>query len=96
MSVDTPFVPVRRFDAAQPIAEIVDGLSAWQPENLVVYASMSRVLADEQLAGRLKISPRAVMCSSEVLTGEAIARVERAWGSRPFNVYAATETAGIA
>ncbi len=96
MSVDTPFVPVGRFDGAQPIAEIVDGLNAWQPENLVVYASMSRVLADEQLAGRLKISPRAVMCSSEVLTDEAIARVQRAWGSRPFNVYAATETAGIA
>jgi len=36
------------------------------------------------------------MCSSEVLTDEAIGRVERAWGNRPFNVYAATETAGIA
>ena len=96
MSVDTPFVPVRRFDATQPLAEIVAGLNDWQPENLVVYASMSRVLADEQLAGRLRIQPKAVMCSSEVLTEEAIARVVRAWGHRPFNVYAATETAGIA
>ncbi|HEU0030044.1 MAG TPA: hypothetical protein VFQ53_05390 [Kofleriaceae bacterium] len=95
-SVDTPFVPVRRFDATQPLREIVDGLNAWQPENLIVYASMSRVLAEEQLAGRLRIRPRAVMCSSEVLTAEAITRVERAWGSRPFDVYAATETAGIA
>lgn len=95
-SVDSPFVPVRRFDAMQPLDEIVDGLNAWQPENLILYASMSRVLAEEQLTGRLKISPRAVMCSSEVLTAEAIARVERAWGIRPFNVYAATETAGIA
>ena len=96
MSVDTPFIPVRRFDATQPLAEIVAGLNDWQPENLIVYASMSRVLAEEQLAGRLQIHPKAVMCSSEVLTEEAIARVERAWGSRPFNVYAATETAGIA
>lgn len=95
-SVDTPFVPVRRFDATQPLHEIVEGLNDWQPENLVVYASMSRVLAEEQLAGRLQIKPRAVMCSSEVLTEEAIARVKRAWGSEPFNVYAATETAGIA
>jgi putative adenylate-forming enzyme len=95
-SVDTPFVPVRRFDATQPLPEIVDGLNEWQPENLIVYASMSRVLAEEQLEGRLRIKPRAVMCSSEVLTDEAIARVERAWGSRPFNVYAATETAGVA
>jgi phenylacetate-CoA ligase len=95
-SIDSPFVPVRRFDSTQPIAEIVAGLNAWQPENLIVYASMSRVLAEEQLAGRLRISPRAVMCSSEVLTAEAIARALRAWGSRPFNVYAATETAAVA
>jgi phenylacetate-CoA ligase len=95
-SVDTPFVPVRRFDATQPLADIVAGLNEWQPANLIVYASMSRVLAEEQLEGRLRIKPRAVMCSSEVLTEEAIARVERAWGSKPFNVYAATETAGIA
>lgn len=95
-SIDTPFVPVRRFDATQPLAEIVDGLNAWQPENLIVYASMSRVLAEEQLEGRLHIKPRAVMCSSEVLTDEAAARVERAWGAKPFNVYAATEPAGIA
>jgi len=96
MSIDTPFIPVQRFDATQPLAEIVAGLNDWQPENLIVYASMSRVLAEEQLAGRLQIQPKAVMCSSEVLTEEAIARVERAWGHRPFNVYAATETAGIA
>lgn len=96
MSVDSPFIPVRRFDATQPLPEVVAGLNAWQPENLVAYASMARVLAGEQLAGRLQISPRAVMCSSEVLTPEAAARIELAWGSRPFNVYAATETAGVA
>lgn len=95
-SVDTPFVPVRRFDATQPLSDVVAGLNEWQPENLIVYASMSRVLAEEQISGRLQIRPRAVMCSSEVLTEEAIARVERAWQIRPFNVYAATETAGIA
>jgi phenylacetate-CoA ligase len=95
-SIDTPFVPVRRFDATQPLPEIVAGLNDWQPENLIVYASMSRVLAEEQLEGRLRIQPRAVMCSSEVLTGEAVARVERAWGTKPFNVYAATEPAGMA
>jgi len=42
MSVDTPFMPVRRFDATQPVAEIVAGLNDWQPKNLIVYASMSR------------------------------------------------------
>ncbi len=96
MSVDSPFVPVRRFDATSPLAAIVGGLNDWQPENLICYASMGRLLAEEQLAGRLRISPRAVMCSSEVLTPESRRRIRRAFGSEPFNVYAATEPAGIA
>jgi putative adenylate-forming enzyme len=95
-SVDSPLVPVRRWDATQPIDEIVAGLNAWQPENLIAYASMARVLADEQIGGRLRIRPKAVMCASEVLTSETRARIERAWGIAPFNVYAATEPAGIA
>jgi hypothetical protein len=57
---------------------------------------MARLLAEEQVAGRLRLSPKAVMCASEVLTPEAARRIEQAWGVRPFNVYAATETANIA
>jgi phenylacetate-CoA ligase len=96
MSVDTPFLPVRRFDATEPVDRIVDGLNDWRPENLICYASMARVLADEQVAGRLRIRPRAVMCSSEPLTPETRRRIRVAFGTKPFNVYAATETAGIA
>jgi len=51
MSVDSAIVPVRRFDAASPLDEIVGGLNEWRPENLICYASMGRVLAEEQLAG---------------------------------------------
>jgi phenylacetate-coenzyme A ligase PaaK-like adenylate-forming protein len=57
---------------------------------------MARILAEEQLAGRLRISPRSVMCASEVLTDDSRKRIHRAWNCRPFDVYAATETAGIA
>lgn len=96
MSVDSPFVPVRRFDATAPLQEIVEGLNRWQPENLICYASMGRILAEEQLAGRLRLSPRAVMCSSEVLTPESRARIRSSFGVEPFNVYAATEPAGVA
>ena len=96
MSVDSPMFPVRRFDAAAPLAETVAGLNEWRPENLICYASMGRVLAEEQLAGRLRIAPRAVMCSSEVLTDETRRRIHLAFGVEPFNVYAATEPAGIA
>ncbi len=96
MSVDSLFVPVRRFDATSPIEAIVAGLNAWRPENLICYSSMGRVLAEEQIAGRLAIRPRAVMCSSEILTPESRRRINRAFGVEPFEVYAATEPAGIA
>jgi phenylacetate-CoA ligase len=95
-SVDSPFIPIRRFDSTQPLTTIIDGLNAWQPHNLIAYASMARILAEEQLTGRLRISPRAVMSASEVLTEESRVKIQRAWNCEPFDVYAATETAGIA
>lgn len=42
------------------------------------------------------ITPQAVFSASEVLTGDVRAAAKSAWGREPFNVYAATETAGIA
>jgi putative adenylate-forming enzyme len=95
-SVDSPFISVRRFDSTERLATIVDGLNTWQPHNLIAYASIARTLAEEQLAGRLRISPRAVMSASEVLTEESRHTIQRAWNCQPFDVYAATETAGIA
>jgi phenylacetate-CoA ligase len=47
-SVDSPFVPVRRFDSTDPLDGIVAGLNAWLPANLIAYASMLNILADEQ------------------------------------------------
>lgn len=76
-SVDSLFIPVRRFDAMQPMSEIVEGLNRWQPENLIAYASMARLLLEEQLAGRLRIAPRAVMCASEGAYSE-LCRAHRA------------------
>ena len=95
-TVQSPLVRTCRLDAAQPLAEIVAILNRFQPEVLVAYASMIRILADEQLAGRLALRPAIVNSSSEVLTPETRARVTRAWGVPPFEVYAATETGGIA
>lgn len=90
------WMPALRLAASEPLDSIVQRLNAWQPEMLVSYASMARILADEQLAGRLRISPRLVFTSSEVLTDETRRRVAEAWGKQPFNQYAATETGGLA
>src|ERR671914_1029013 len=95
-SVSSPWVPTLRLDSGDLLESIVERLNAFQPKVLVAYASMAHLLAEEQLAGRLRISPSFVFGSSEVFTGQARRRVEEAWGRKPFEVYAATEPAGIA
>jgi len=74
----------------------VEELNQWQPEILVAYASMTRILAEEQIAQRLQINPKVVYAASELLTTQTRSRVKEAWGNEPFNQYVATETASIA
>jgi phenylacetate-coenzyme A ligase PaaK-like adenylate-forming protein len=95
-TLQSRWVQTLRLDATEPIERIVAELNRQRPSALVAYASIARVLAEEQIAGRLGIAPRGVMCASEVLTLGDRARIEKAWGVQPFNVYAATEPAGIA
>src|SRR5215212_9230461 len=95
-SVSSPWVPTLRIDLGDPLESIVERLNSFRPKVLVAYASMAHLLAEEQLAGRLRISPSFVFGSSEVFTAQARRRVQEAWDKKPFEVYAATETAGIA
>lgn len=95
-TLQSPWVSTLRLAAAEPLDRIVAQLNQWQPETLVAYASMARLLAIEQIEHRLEVSPKVVFTSSEVLTDEARRLIEAAWGKRVFNQYAATETAGLA
>jgi phenylacetate-coenzyme A ligase PaaK-like adenylate-forming protein len=89
-------IPTLRLDVTAPMAETVAALNRFQPRLLVGYASALKPLAAEQRAGRLHISPHAVMSASEVLSPHTASELQEAWGTAPFDVYAATETAGIA
>jgi phenylacetate-CoA ligase len=84
-------MPEIHLAASEKVSTIVERLNAWQPELLVGYASMMRILADEQLAGHLQIAPRTVLSSSEVLTQETRHRVVQAWGEVLFNGLSSTE-----
>jgi len=88
--------PSLRLPASQPLSKTVAELNAWSPDVLISYASMAGVLAEEQLAHRLRIEPSVVYVASEVLTSQTKNLVKEAWGDEPYNQYAATETAGIA
>ncbi|WP_307489057.1 phenylacetate--CoA ligase family protein [Pseudarthrobacter defluvii] len=95
-SVRSLVVPTLRLDVTAPMEETVAALNRFQPRVLVGYASALGPLAAEQREGRLHIAPQGIMSASEVLTAQAAAEMQAAWGTAPFDVYAATETAGIA
>jgi len=95
-SVKSWWRPSLRLPASQPLSQTVDQLNDWQPEILIAYASMTGILAEEQLARRLRINPEVVYAASEILTPQTINLVREAWGDEPFNQYVATETASIA
>ncbi len=90
------WMPELRLAASESLESIVEQLNAWQPEVLIAYASLARILADEQRTGHLQITPRAVFTSSEVLTEETRRRIVHAWGEQIFNQYAATESGSLA
>lgn len=81
---------------ATPLPELVAALNAYQPEALVGYPSIAGLLADEQLAGRLRIAPRGGAFGAEPLTPNLRRRIRAAWGFEPTSMYAATESPVIA
>jgi putative adenylate-forming enzyme len=96
MSFQSPAYERLSLSAMSPAAEMVASLNDFQPDWLSCYPSIAALLAEEQMAGRLKISPQVVMTTSEQCTPGMRARIADAWGSEPFNTYAATEAGGIA
>lgn len=95
-SLHTPLFPLLQLDAAEPADSMIGRLNGWQPEILAAYPSVLRILADAQLAGRLRIAPRFVGAGAEVFTVEDRRRVKEAWGAIAYDVYAATEYMPIA
>ena len=95
-SIHSRWVPTLRIDSGDELPSIVARLNDWRPAMLIAYASMLRLLALEQLAGRLQIRPQFIFSASEVLTDATRRLATDAWARPPFNVYGATETSGIA
>lgn len=87
-SIRSPLAPTLRLDATESLPSIVGDLNEFRQQSLVAYASMQRLLAEEQLAGRLRIQPRAVFSASEVLTPDTRHLIADAWDIQPFDVSA--------
>jgi len=95
-SMASRLAPTLCLDGTRPVAEAVEPLNQWKPDFLATYASLARALAEEQLAGRLRIAPHMINVGGEVLTPEARNRIEEAWGKVLYDMYGASETGILA
>lgn len=77
--------------ATLPTGEIVRRLNDAQPAALLVHASTLVLLAGEQRAGRLRISPRTITAVSELLTEDHRLAIGEAFGVPPVNQFVSTE-----
>jgi putative adenylate-forming enzyme len=74
-----------------PLPQLVEALNQFQPTYLNVYPSVAMWLAEEQQAGRLRLSPQMLVTAAELRTPEMTQRLADAFGVRPFDVYGCTE-----
>lgn len=77
-------------------AEMVEKLNEFQPEMLTGYPSNMKLLAAEQMKGRLHISPLAVGSSAEYLSAQTREYIEQAFGCPMIDNYCSTEGGEIA
>ena len=80
----------------QPVDALAAQLEAFQPTILATYPSMATILAEERLAGRLRIAPREVWTGGETLTPGMRALVGEAFGCPVANDYGCSEFLALA
>ncbi|GAA1777636.1 hypothetical protein [Actinomadura chokoriensis] len=81
---------------ATPMSAMVAALNDYHPDAISTFPSTAALLAEEQLAGRLRIAPAVVAVGAEVLTDDMRRRIREAWGIEPHQAYLAGEAPLIA
>lgn len=95
-SLDSWWTPMLSLDAGAPLPVLVARLNAWRPDVLVAYPSTAIALAEEQRAGRLRVSQQLTVSVAETLTRKARARLRAAWDCPVADQYTTTEGGCIA
>jgi phenylacetate-coenzyme A ligase PaaK-like adenylate-forming protein len=85
--------PVRMIaaPATLPLAELVKRLNNTQPPVLLAHTSALALLAGEQRVGHLQIAPQTITAMSELLSDQARAAIELAFGVPLVNQFVSTE-----
>ena len=81
----------RYFEINLPLAKVVEGLNAFQPDVLVSYGSVLESLAEKQMEGVLNIHPRMITNSAEPMPPSCREAIEKAFGPCLRNLYACSE-----
>jgi phenylacetate-CoA ligase len=90
-SVDVGLHRIAPLAVTLPLPQLVAQLNRFGPDVVNAYPSAAALLAEEQLAGRLKLRLERMSTSSEPLTPQVRRRIEAAFGVQPFDLYGTTE-----
>ncbi|GAA4202145.1 phenylacetate--CoA ligase family protein [Actinocatenispora rupis] len=82
---------LRAFSVHTPMPEFVARLNAFRPAAVIGYASVIRLLAAEQEAGRLRIDPVLVQPAGDTMTARDLDRIAAAFGTTVRPIYSCTE-----
>lgn len=88
-----PTEAVKVYSVLRPFDEIAKEIDRDQPDQLIGYSSVIGRLAEESLAGRIKIAPYRVSTNSEPLMPEIRKVIRQAWACKINNTWGSTETA---
>jgi phenylacetate-CoA ligase len=91
-----PGLTARDFSIMEPLNHLVAELNAFAPAYLASYPTMLALLAEERVAGRLRVAPMIVWSGGEFLAPGARADLERAFDCPVLNEYGASECLSIA
>lgn len=90
--VNQLFYDCRAFDFNSPTADLVRQLNEFQPHVLSGYANVLMLLAHEQRAGRLRVRPRFVCSSGEVMRPNVRQELEATFPVPVVDMYSSSET----
>jgi phenylacetate-coenzyme A ligase PaaK-like adenylate-forming protein len=87
---------VRAFSVLQPLADLVGQLNAYRPTLLAAYPTVAELLADEQRAGRLRLSLDELWCGGESISATTRSLLAETFRCRVREAYGASEFLSIA
>ncbi len=91
-----PGLAARGFSIMEPLDRLIAKINAFAPVYLASYPTMLTLLAEERVAGRLRVAPAIVWSGGEFLAPGACAELEQAFDCPVLNEYGASECMSIA